>query len=211
MAGQSEAFAGRLRMSSETSELIARARRGDRRAFEELYRWYYPPVVRRLSHLVGPSSAVHDLVQETFLRAYRALDRYRGEAPMGSWLLRIATNVAREHYRRSHRRLWALWGRPEQQEQAASSATLPDDSYPTLQAVHAALQSLSPTLREAVVLRELEELSLAEMAATLEIPLHTAASRVRRGREKLRRALERMGCQPGLIGERAALLCGSDR
>ena len=86
-----------------------------------------------------------------------------------------------------------------------------EQSLPSLRLVHAALERLSPRLREAVVLFELEGLSLAEMAVALEIPLHTAASRLRRGREKLRVALQLLGCAApaGLEGTVAAY--GSER
>ena len=82
-----------------------------------------------------------------------------------------------------------------------------DETYPTLRAVHRALGQLSDSLREAVVLFELEGLSLAEMSLELDVPLHTAASRVRRGREKLRRSLERMGYAPLL---QSVVLCGGE-
>jgi len=198
-------------LSSE--ELVARARGGERVAFEELYRRYHRPVARRLSHLGGPSLPVADLVQECFAQAYRCLARQRPDCAFGHWVLRIATNVARAHYRRSRRRpWWRLWDRPEREENVPAQGQCVDESYPTLHAVHRALSGLSPALREAVILFELEELSLAEMAATLEIPLHTAASRVRRGRERLRRELERMGCRPGLTPVAAAVpLLGSER
>jgi RNA polymerase sigma-70 factor, ECF subfamily len=197
------------RLANRSSdELVGEARRGDFAAFEELYRRYYPPVMRRLSHLAGPSGAVADMAQETFLQAYQGLQHFRGESPFVHWVMRIATNVARSHYRRSHRRLWRLWARPEQEERVPMSLAGVEESYPTLHAVHRALDRLSPPLREAVILFELEELSLAEMAATLQIPLHTAASRVRRGREQLRRVLERMGYAPMMAG--TAVLCGGE-
>ncbi len=196
--------------SLPAEELVALARGGDRSAFEELYRRYYPAVVRRLTYLAASSASVHDLVQETFINAFRAIGRFRGDVGFSHWVLRIATNVARTHHRQTHRRLWTLWARPEQEQAVRAPGVSIDESYPTLLLVKRALDRLSPPLREAVILYELEELSLAEMSATLEIPLHTAASRVRRGREKLRRVLSGMGCHPGAVLEGAGVLCGSD-
>ena len=160
---------------------------------EELYRRYRPAVVRRLTHLLGPESSVDDLCQETFVAAWRQLHRFRGEAPFEHWLLRIATNQARGHYRSQRRRPWRLWERREQDVEQQRHGVEP--AYLELQAVHRALGELSTRLREAVVLFELEGLSLAELASTLDVSINTAASRVRRGRDKLREALTRLGYQ----------------
>ncbi len=176
--------------------LLERARQGDRSAFGGLYRRNYPRVVRRLMYLIGPDCAVLDLVQETFLRAYRGLGRYRGEASFSTWVLGIATNMARTHYRRRRSSIWRLWRRPEEEARVEYTISPVDETYPHLAAVHQALGQLSLGLREAVILFELEELSLKEVAATLDIPINTAASRVRRGRRRLRQALERMGFSP---------------
>lgn len=184
------------------------AQAGDRAAFEELYSRSYPAVVRRLTHLMGPSVSVSDMVQETFINAFRGLPRFRGESHFCHWVLRIATNIARSSYRRSRRSFFRLWERPEEEERVASPLESVDESYPTLHAVHQALRRISPPLREAVVLFELEGLSLAEIASQLELPLHTVASRVRRGREQLRAALERMGFAPLL--QTTVALCSGD-
>ncbi len=188
-------------MASEVTaeELVSRAQRGDRAAFEELYLRYHPMVIRRLVHLCGPGAAAADLAQEVFVNAYRGIARYRGDAPVHRWLLRIATNQARTYHRTSRRAapFWRLWDKPEQQEQVPCPLETVDLAFPQLAAVHRGLARLSPRLREAVVLFELEGLTLAEMAAELEISPNTAASRVRRGRQKLKSILERMGYAPG--------------
>ncbi len=187
--------------------LLERARRGERSAFGELYRRNYPRVVRRLTYLLGPDGAVLDLVQETFLRAYRGLGSYRGEASFSTWVLSIATNMARTHYRRSRSNIWRLWRRPEEETRVEYTISPVDETYPHLAAVHQALGQISSGLREAVILFELEELSLKEVAATLDIPINTAASRVRRGRRRLRQALERMGFSPA---SGAVALCNGE-
>lgn len=191
----------------DSEALVRRARQGDRAAFEELYHRFCPAVAGRLSHMLGPSSPqVSDLVQETFEHAYQNLKRLRDEGQFRKWLMRIASNQCRSSFRRNKRSILRLWDRPERQETVASPLQSVDETYPTLHAVHRALGSLSDSLREAVVLFELEGLSLAEMSAELGIPLHTAASRVRRGRERLRKALERMGYAP-LIQAASVTLC----
>lgn len=200
-----------------TEELLARAKEGDRSAFEELYRRYAAPVARRIAHLLGPrhASSVSDLVQETFVQAYRSLAQARGgeAGSFGGWVLRIAQNLARTHYRGSRRLPFRLWARAEEEQAVPSREAAVDQSYPTLEVVHRALDALSPKLREAVILFELEELSLSEMAAALEVPLHTAASRVRRGRDELRRELRRLGWQPReeLSDDSVASMCRSEQ
>jgi RNA polymerase sigma-70 factor (ECF subfamily) len=195
-----------------SDELVRRAQRGDRVAFEELYHRFYPAVAKRLTHLLSPASPqVNDLAQDTFAQAFQNLHRFRGDGHFCHWLLRIASNAARSSYRRERRSIFRLWDRPERQEAVASPLQSVDETYPTLQAVHQALSKLSPNLREAVVLFELEGLSLAEMSADLGIPLHTAASRVRRGRERLRKALERMGYAPLSQTRTSVALCSGEQ
>ncbi len=182
-------------------ELVEAARSGDDLAFEELYRRYHLAVARRVSHLTAPHDhdTAADLVQETFVHALRGLASYRREAPFLHWILRIATNVARSHHRRTRRRqalLW-FWRRPEAEREVAAPGRRVDDAYAELQAVHRALAQLSPRLREAVILFELEGVSLADMACQLAVPLHTAASRLRRGRQRLKRCLEQAGYGAG--------------
>lgn len=176
-------------------ELVELARHGRREAFEELFRRYHPAVVRRLTLLGGTRLPVADLAQETFICALRALPRYRGEGSFLHWVLRIATNQAHTAYRRQQP-FWRLWERPETEAEVPDAGLRGAESYPDLEAVHRALGRLSPRLREAVVLFELEGLTLDELAAELEVPLHTAASRVRRGRARLKEELERLGFAP---------------
>lgn len=167
--------------------LIGHAQAGDRSAFDALYALHHAAVVTRLSHLCGPGMQVDDLVQDTFIRAYRSLKRFRGDCPFAWWLLRIATHVARSQYRSLRRSLWRLFsGRDEEAALSDRGAS----SQPELTSVHAALRKLSPKLREAVVLHELEGRTLLEIAGEQEVSLHTIAARVRRGREQLRALLD---------------------
>lgn len=190
-----------------TEELVARARQGEREPFEELYLRYSPAVARRLTYLTGVAGPVSDLVQETFVQAFKNLDRLRDEASFGHWVLRIATNVGRSHHRRTRRRIWRLWEKADDVDRVPSPLASVDTAYPDLQAVHRALDRLSQNLREAVVLHELEGLSLAEIASLQDVSINTAASRVRRGRKRLRGILEGMGFDQM---KRAALLCGEN-
>jgi RNA polymerase sigma-70 factor (ECF subfamily) len=187
---------GQERASGDASEddeaaLIGAAAAGDRAAFAILYERHHLRVVARLSHLVGPSAAVDDLVQETFACAWRALRTFRGEAPFLSWLLGIATRAARSEHRRRRRSIWRLFLGPGEEDALCPSVAARAETYPDLVAVHAALDRLSPPLREAVILFELEGRTLIEIAQELGVSVNTIGARVRRGREALRRRLEK--------------------
>ncbi len=185
-------------------ELIRAAASGDARAFAKLTERHVAAVARRLSHLVGPGGAVDDLVQETLIRALRALPRFRGESPLRPWLLRIATSVARDEQRRARRSIWRLFVEPDEIDQALAVDGRGPDAWADLTTVHRALRRLSPRLAEVVILFELEGASLAEIAADLEVPIDTVGSRLRRGRERLRALLERSGYAD--LARRAPLL-----
>lgn len=179
--------------TTTTEDLVALARQGEQEPFEALYLRYSPAVARRLTYLTGVAGPVSDLVQETFVQAFKNLGRLRDDASFGHWVLRIATNVARSHHRRRTRRIWRLWDRADDAERIASPLASVDAAYPDLQAVHRALDRLSVSLREAVILFEMEGLSLAEIASLQDVSLNTVASRLRRGRKRLKGILEGMG------------------
>ncbi len=191
-----------------TEELVALAREGQREPFEALYHRYSPSVARRLTYLTGVAGPVSDLVQETFVQAFKNLSRLRDEASFGHWVLRIATNLARTHHRRRARRIWRLWEKADDADRVPSPLASVDAAYPDLQAVHRALDRLSLNLREAVILHELEGLSLAEIASLQDVSLNTVASRVRRGRKRLKGILEGMGFSQ--MKSTAVALCGEN-
>ncbi len=188
--------------------LIRAAAAGDVDAFARLYDRYIDVVVRRISHLMGPSGNVDDVAQETFLRAMKALPGFRGDSPFRHWILRIATSATFDEQRRTSRSIWRLFAEPEEIDQRASDARSVE-AYADLAAVHRALRRLSPRLREVVVQFELEGQSLAEIAAELGVSIHTAGSRLRRGREKLRQLLEQSGYSD--LARPASLLCLGER
>jgi RNA polymerase sigma-70 factor, ECF subfamily len=187
-------------------ECVDAAKGGDRRAFEEIYRRLNKRIAHRLAYLLGPGTTVEDLLQETFLRAYRKLSSFRGQCPFEHWLVRIAGNLAASHYRKRSVRNLLLWQRAEAVDDVPSPGALVDSVYPDLRAVYWGLSGLSSRLRETIVLFELEGLTLAEIAKELGISVNTAASRLRRGRAKLRKRLEELGYQPMLRS--SALISG---
>ena len=159
----------------EISRLAAKARRGDANAVGELVRATQAEVWRLCAHLVDRQSA-DDLTQETYLRAVRALDSFRGDAPFRSWLLTIArrTCAAEIDARQQRRRLLSALPRP---------AAVPDHARRV--GLELLLDGLNPEQRAAFVLTQLLGCSYAEAAAVCECPVGTVRSRVARAREAL--------------------------
>jgi len=153
--------------------------------------------------LTTDAEEARDLTQETFLRAYQSIDRFRGEADLKTWIYRIAVNQARNRWRWWRRRrrdatvsLDAIGERGEQPLAAnLRNEDAVDPEEETLarereNRLREALLSLRRAYREAVILRDVEGLSYEEVAATLQINIGTVKSRIARGRLELRRKLE---------------------
>jgi RNA polymerase sigma-70 factor (ECF subfamily) len=172
----------------EEDELIARARRGDAGAYEALVRAHQHVAVRAAAVIAGAPEA-EDAAQEGFVKAYRALDRFRPGAPFRPWLLRIVTNEARNR-RRSATRREALALRLVAGEGGAApspeSAVVADDDRRELLA---AFESMPERDREIVAYRYFLELSEEETAASLGIPKGTVKSRLSRAMTRLRTEL----------------------
>ena len=176
----------------DEAELVQAAAHGDRVAFGTLYARYRPLVAMRASYLVAMRGSVDDVVQETFIRAWKALPSFRGECPFAWWLLRIATHVARSERRSWRRSIWRLFVGDAEEKNTAQHAPAAAEKYAELALVHRALEAISPRLREAVIWFELQGLTLQEIADEQGVPLHTIAARVRRGREALRERLTKL-------------------
>jgi len=178
--------------SRETSdeELLRRARSGDARAFDEFIRRASPRVFAWMCRAVGPESA-EDLTQEIFLKAFRGLSRYRGDAPARAWLAAIAHNAVKNQYRflGRFRRLFQASPEPEAFADPADPRPDPEGSVGEGERrarVAAALERLPEAFRMPVVLRDLDGWSYEEIAAALRLPLGTVKSRIARARGQLR-------------------------
>lgn len=160
--------------------LCRRAARQDRSAFAELYERHAESVRNLLLTRGAPQDEVWDLVQETFTRALRALDRGRAPDRFDLWIRRIALNVRTDHWRTPHLRHeqstdpWAL---PEE--------TTLDPDGSTAELMRASVQSLTPQLRDAVILHFYQDLGVREVAAVLRIPPGTVKSRLSRAYRQL--------------------------
>jgi len=184
-------------------QFLERLKRGDAAAFEQLVAERTGDIYGLLFRLTGDAEEARDLAQETFLRAFQAIQKFRGDADLKTWLYRIAINQARNRWRWWRRRrrdatvsLDAVAGEHEQTvAMRLEDANASDPEQETLarereQQLHQALWGLRGAYREAVVLRDIEGLTYEEIAATLQINIGTVKSRLARGRIELRRKLE---------------------
>ena len=163
-------------IDQELRALVDAAREGDNVAVREVVRRTQPSIWR-LCNVLGSAGEEDDLVQETYLRAFRSLSSFRGEAPINAWLLSIARHVCADHVRnrvRQRRVLGALC-------QANEDEWTPAPGNPT----YALLDGIDPDRREAFVLTQVLGLSYDEAAIVLDCPIGTIRSRVARARAEL--------------------------
>jgi RNA polymerase sigma-70 factor (ECF subfamily) len=184
------------------AEFIERLKRGESAAFEEWVADRSGEIYGLLFRLTENCEEARDLTQETFLRAFLSIGRFRGEADLKTWIYRIAINQARNRWRWWRRRrrdstvsLDATQGQTNQPLIATLVETSENPEQRTLAherevALRAALQKLGVSYRETVILRDMEGFSYEEIAATLGINVGTVKSRLARGRQELRRRLE---------------------
>lgn len=175
----------------EDGELVGRAREGDPDAFEELVRLHTPQLYRLLLRMLGSASAAEDVVQECFIRAWRALPSFRGEAQFSTWLYRIAINEGNRFLARESRRELlpfddVLRDVPDVSAQTAELA----EAGELREQLERLLAELPAHYRVAVVLRDVEGYSNEEAAELLELDLWNFKSRLHRGRMAIRRLLE---------------------
>jgi RNA polymerase sigma-70 factor (ECF subfamily) len=176
-------------MGPEESFLIARARRGDPSAFEEIVRLYQRRVYGVALRIVRAHDVADDVAQEAFLRAWRSLDRFDLDRPFGPWVCRIAANLAVNYVRSPRAREEGLpEGHAEEKAKAPGPLGALLDGEAT-RVLDAALAELPGEQRAVLVMRAVEEMSYAEIAEALGISPGTVMSRLYRAREKLAVAL----------------------
>jgi RNA polymerase sigma-70 factor, ECF subfamily len=191
-------------LADTDQQLVERCQTGDQRAFELLMVKYQRRVERLIARWVRDVDMVPDIAQETFIRAYRALPGFRGEAQFYTWLYRIAINTAKRH-------LMNEKGNPlvyessraqpsEEDETFFAQPELSNDETPEAvlasrqiaDAVHQALAALPDDLRQALVLREMDGLNYEEIAQTMNCPVGTVRSRIFRAREAISKKIKPM-------------------
>ncbi len=184
--------------------LVRRCISGDAAAWEEIVQRYHRRIYNVCYRFAGDAENAQDLTQEVFIKMYRTLNTYdSGKGAFMTWVTTITRNLLVDHFRKtkSDRVTDSLDSIPSEHEDAqplseriADRAPPPDasvQSRETREMVHLALQKLSPELREAVILRDLQDMDYREIATALRVPEGTVKSRINRGRAELARLLQR--------------------
>jgi RNA polymerase sigma-70 factor (ECF subfamily) len=187
--------AGTVQRGDADAALVREAQAGASGAYSELVRRYQDRIYTVISGMISAREDALDLTQETFLKAYTSLSRFRQDAGFYTWLYQIAVHLCIDYNRKRKRYQEPL---PLDGSLLRDLGAEPQDMSPTNDpersainvhlraAIHAALQCLSEPFRTAVVLHDIEGLSQEEIAAIMRCPLGTAKSRIQRGRGQLR-------------------------
>ena len=180
-------------------KLVEKAQKGDKQAFGILVEKYHKKLYRLLSRMVRDQSEIEDIVQDSFIKAYRAINNFRGDSAFYTWLYRIGVNTAKNH-------LMALGRRPK----AMNEVELEDienfddagdlRTYETPESVmmtkeiaatvNDTIEHLPEELRSAITLREMDGLSYEEIAEIMDCPIGTVRSRIFRARESIAEKLK---------------------
>ena len=175
-------------------QLVERAQRGDKRAFELLVLKYQRKLGRLLSRFVRDPAEVEDVTQEAFIKAYRALPGFRGDSAFYTWLYRIGINTAKNYLVALGRRAPTTTGFDNEEAEGFEDAEqLRDSNTPESElegkeiaaTVNRAMDALPADLRAAITLREIEGLSYVEIANVMNCPVGTVRSRIFRARDAI--------------------------
>ena len=184
--------------------LVRRCISGDAAAWEEIVQRYHRRIYNICYRFAGSADDAQDLAQEVFIKMYRTLSSFDAErGALMTWMTTLTRNLLVDHFRKTkHDRLTDSLDTTSTEHEDAMplSEQIPDrgpapdarvQSREARQTVHEALQKLSPELREAVILRDLQDMDYREIAAVLRVPEGTVKSRINRGRGELARLLQR--------------------
>ncbi|NBC22617.1 MAG: RNA polymerase sigma factor RpoE [Gammaproteobacteria bacterium] len=187
-------------MSAKRSDaaLVKRVQEGDKQAFNLLVLKYQTKIVNLVMRYVRDADEANDVAQEAFLKAYRALPRFRGDSAFYTWLYRIAVNTAKNYLVAAKRRPVEYDLDLQDPEQYDMQARLKDIDSPegvmmkdeVQRTIDEAIGELPEDLRTAIVLRELEGMTYEEIAETMECPVGTVRSRIFRAREAISKRIE---------------------
>lgn len=181
-------------------KLVERVQQGDKRAFDLLVLKYQHKIIAIISRFVKDSAEVHDVAQEAFIKAYRALGNFRGDSAFYTWIYRIAINTAKNHLVSRGRRPPSSDVDVDDAEFYSGADGLRDITSPESEMmrdqletlVHKAIRELPEDLRTAVTLREMEGLSYEEIAEIMDCPVGTVRSRIFRAREAIDKQISPM-------------------
>lgn len=173
--------------------LVERVQQGDKQAFDVLVLKYQNKIIQLIYRYVHDPDEARDVAQEAFIKAYKAIDRFRGDSAFYTWIYRIAINTAKNHLVASSRR--PPKGDIDAQDAEQYEGAMGLKEYATPErlllkdeiqaAIATAIDELPDDLRTAIILRELEGLSYEEIAQTMECPIGTVRSRIFRARDAI--------------------------
>jgi RNA polymerase sigma-70 factor (ECF subfamily) len=190
-------------MSRTDEELVASSLAGDRSAFDLLVLRWDRKIQGAIYRIVGSEDEARDLSQEAFLKAYRGLPAFKGEARFSSWLYQIALNLCRDRLRRRRGRMMVSLDALEADGQAPilreeATAHVLVEARDSARRVKAAVLALPEEQREVIVLKEYEGLTFQEIAGVLDLPVSTVKTRLYRGLDKMRERLQEEGVARGV-------------
>ena len=193
-----EPWIGAMSDNVSDRELVERVQRGERKAFDLLMLKYQHRIAKLIARYVHDPSEVLDVAQEAFMKAFRAMPRFRGDSAFYTWMYRIAINAAKNHLAAQARRPRESGVDVTDAEQFDGVADLKEYATPEglalteeiQQTVIAAIEALPEDLKVAISLRELEGLSYEDIARIMECPIGTVRSRIFRAREAINARLE---------------------
>ncbi|MBF0610425.1 MAG: sigma-70 family RNA polymerase sigma factor [Magnetococcales bacterium] len=173
--------------------MVEKAKQGDQKAFEILVRKYQGKVASVISRTVSDDPAkVQDLVQEVFIKAYRALNNFRNESAFFTWLYRIAVNTAKNHVMTTNKMHNPLELDAEEGGELVAPELRDNDTPESrllrselLDSLRQAIDALTPQMREVIIMRELQGKSYEEIASAVNCPIGTVRSRIFRGRQEV--------------------------
>jgi RNA polymerase sigma-70 factor (ECF subfamily) len=180
--GASPTFAMPLGEFVSEADLLAACRRQDLRAFEQLYRNHGARLKSMAYHLLGNRQDAEDAVQETFVKAYRAISGFQGHSGVGTWLCRILINACHDVTRRRRREA-------DPEEHALAERPAPGRHLALKVALESALRRISPKHRMVFLMFEVEGMRHSEIASILEVPEGTSKAWLFEARKELKRLL----------------------
>ncbi len=190
---------------TDDQRLVERVQRGDKVAFDLLVLKYQHKVVKLIMRYVRDPSEALDVSQEAFLKAYRALPKFRGDSAFYTWLYRIAVNTAKNHIVAMNRRPIEYDLDLQESDGYELNVKLRNEDSPEKiaqrdelrQTVQSAIDSLPDELRVAILLREIDGMSYEEIAHAMECPVGTVRSRIFRAREAIDKTIQPLIGEPG--------------
>ena len=172
------------------TDLVAASRTGDHNAFRELVRKLEGRVAATVIGMLGHCQEAEDVGQETFIRFYNALNKFRGEAKVETYVTRIAINLSLNELKRRRHKALLFADQPETDLENLNDPEIVGIDHDTQATVHWAVRQLAPRFRAVIVLRLIDGYSTRETAEILNLPIGTVLSRLSRAQKKLKIILE---------------------